>query len=57
MTEKRELYHEWIKRKFSEESERDELDPNRRDPLGYDIQMERQEKNQRQTNKRHLGQV
>lgn len=46
MTEKQELYHEWIKKKFAEERQRNELAGNRRDPLGDDLEVEREKQRQ-----------
>ena len=38
-----ESYHAFIKRKYAEDREKYELDANRRDPVGVDIEVEREE--------------
>ncbi len=37
-----ESYHAFIKRKYAEDREKYELDTNRRDPVGNDIELERE---------------
>jgi hypothetical protein len=55
MTNKQELYHEWIKGKFAEDRERYELDSDRRDPLANNLQVERER--QREAIREYLKKV